>query len=61
MILIIRTPISGTSLMQRACCEHGTTAQRRAIFKLFSPTLPVLFENRDKIKTVVETTESGPS
>jgi hypothetical protein len=29
------------------------------IFNLFSPTLPVLFENKDKIKTVVETTERG--
>ena len=29
------------------------------IFNLFSPTLPVLFENKDKIKTTVETTEKG--
>jgi hypothetical protein len=29
------------------------------IFNLFSPTLPVLFENKDKIKTVVETTGKG--
>ena len=29
------------------------------VFNLFSPTLPVLFENRDKIKTVVETTGKG--
>lgn len=29
------------------------------IFNLFSPTLPVLFENRDAIKTVLETTEKG--
>ena len=29
------------------------------IFNLFSPTLPVLFENKDKIKTVIETTEKG--
>lgn len=29
------------------------------VFNLFSPTLPVLFENKDKIKTVVETTETG--
>jgi hypothetical protein len=28
-------------------------------FNLFSPTIPVLFENRDKIKTVVVTTEKG--
>ena len=29
------------------------------IFNLFSPTLPVLFENKDKIKTVVEMTDRG--
>jgi hypothetical protein len=28
-------------------------------FNLFSPTIPVLFENREKIKTVVATTEKG--
>jgi hypothetical protein len=28
-------------------------------FNIFSPTLPVLFENRDKIKSVVELTEKG--
>ena len=29
------------------------------VFNLFSPTLPVLFENKNKIKTKVETTEKG--
>lgn len=29
------------------------------IFNLFSPTLPVLFDNKDKIKTTVETTQKG--
>ena len=29
------------------------------IFNLFSPTLPILFEKKDRIKTVVETTEKG--
>ena len=29
------------------------------IFNLFSPTLPVLFEHKDDIKTAVETTETG--
>jgi len=29
------------------------------IFNLFSPTLPVLFANKDKIKTVVETMDKG--
>jgi hypothetical protein len=28
-------------------------------FNIFSPTLPVLFENRDKIKSIVEVTEKG--
>ncbi|HEY7743478.1 MAG TPA: hypothetical protein VIA19_10580, partial [Burkholderiales bacterium] len=28
-------------------------------FNIFSPTLPVLFENRDKIHSVVELTEKG--
>jgi hypothetical protein len=28
-------------------------------FNIFSPTLPVLFENRDKIQSVVEVTEKG--
>jgi hypothetical protein len=31
----------------------------RRVFNLFSPTLPVLFENKDKIKTKVETTDKG--
>lgn len=29
------------------------------IFNLFSPTLPVLFDNKDKIKTAVEMTQKG--
>jgi hypothetical protein len=29
------------------------------VFNLFSPTIPVLFENRDRIKTTVEATEKG--
>jgi hypothetical protein len=28
-------------------------------FNLFSPTIPVLFRNKDKIRTVVETTDKG--
>lgn len=28
-------------------------------FNIFSPTLPVLFENRDKIQSIVEVTEKG--
>ena len=36
-----------------------TRLQEGRIFNLFSPTLPVLFENKDKIKTVVEMTPAG--
>ncbi len=47
----------------RAIKAHVASMEKRLkegrIFNLFSPTLPVLFENRDKIKTVVETTEKG--
>jgi hypothetical protein len=47
----------------RAIKAHVASMEKRLsdgkIFNLFSPTLPVLFENRDKIKTVVETTERG--
>jgi hypothetical protein len=47
----------------RAIKAHVASMESRLkdgrIFNLFSPTLPVLFENRDKIKTVVETTERG--
>jgi hypothetical protein len=28
-------------------------------FNLFSPTIPVLFENKDRIKTMVEVTDKG--
>ena len=49
----------------RAIKAHVASMEKRLkegrIFNLFSPTLPVLFENRDKIKTVVETTEKGAS
>ena len=47
----------------RAIKAHVASMQKRLsdgkIFNLFSPTLPVLFENKDKIKTVVETTDRG--
>jgi len=47
----------------RAIKAHVASMEKRLndgkIFNLFSPTLPVLFENKDKIKTVVETTERG--
>jgi hypothetical protein len=48
----------------RAIKSHVASMEKRLgegrIFNLFSPTLPVLFENKDKISTVVETTEKGP-
>jgi len=47
----------------RSIKAHVASMEKRLsdgkIFNLFSPTLPVLFENRDKIKTAVETTEKG--
>jgi hypothetical protein len=47
----------------RAVTAHVASMEQRLkdgkIFNLFSPTLPVLFENRDKIKTVVESTDRG--
>jgi hypothetical protein len=47
----------------RAIKAHVASMEQRLkdgkIFNLFSPTLPVLFENKDKIKTVVETTKRG--
>ena len=47
----------------RAIKSHVASMGKRLgegrIFNLFSPTLPVLFENKDKISTVVETTEKG--
>lgn len=47
----------------RAIKAHVASMEKRLneghVFNLFSPTLPVLFENKDKIQTVVETTEKG--
>jgi hypothetical protein len=43
--------------------SHVASMQKRLdegrIFNLFSPTLPVLFENKDAIKTAVEMTPKG--
>lgn len=54
---------SGDPAVARAIRAHVASMEQRLkdgkIFNLFSPTLPVLFENRDKIKTVVETTDKG--
>lgn len=47
----------------RSINAHVASMQGRLkegkIFNLFSPTLPVLFDNKDKIKTAVETTGKG--
>jgi hypothetical protein len=47
----------------QAIKAHVASMERRLgegkEFNLFSPTIPVLFDNRDKIKTVVEPTENG--
>ncbi|HUL94105.1 MAG TPA: hypothetical protein VLV56_17345 [Burkholderiales bacterium] len=47
----------------RAIKAHVASMEKRLsdgkIFNLFSPTLPVLFENRDTIKTAVEMTDKG--
>jgi hypothetical protein len=47
----------------RAIRAHVASMERRLNdgkeFNLFSPTIPVLFEKRDKIKTVVADTEKG--
>ena len=47
----------------RAIKAHVSSMEKRLyegrIFNLFSPTLPVLFENRNTIKTVVENTDKG--
>jgi hypothetical protein len=47
----------------RAIKAHVASMEKRLnegrVFNIFSPTLPVLFENKDKIKTTVEFTEKG--
>ena len=47
----------------RAIKAHVASMEKRLnegrIFNLFSPTLPVLFDNKDKIKTSVQMTEKG--
>lgn len=54
---------SDDAAVARAIQAHVASMEKRLgegrIFNLFSPTLPVLFENRDKIKTVVEHTSKG--
>jgi hypothetical protein len=47
----------------RAIKAHVASMEKRLkegrLFNLFSPTLPVLFDNKDKIKTMVELTDKG--
>ena len=54
---------SDDSPTAQALKAHVASMEKRLaegrIFNLFSPTLPVLFEKKDRIKTVVETTENG--
>jgi hypothetical protein len=49
--------------LARAIKSHVASMEKRLgegrLFNLFSPTLPVLFENRDKITTRVERTATG--
>ena len=54
---------SGDPQVAQAIKAHVASMEKRLgdgkEFNLFSPTIPVLFENRNKIKTVVATTEKG--
>jgi Spy/CpxP family protein refolding chaperone len=47
----------------RAIKAHVTSMEKRLaegrVFNLFSPTLPVLFANKDQIRTIVEMTDTG--
>jgi hypothetical protein len=47
----------------RAIKAHVASMEQRLkdgrVFNLFSPTLPILFENKDKIKTTIEITGKG--
>lgn len=47
----------------QALKAHVASMEKRLnegrVFNLFSPTIPVLFENKDRIKTRVEATEKG--
>jgi hypothetical protein len=47
----------------RSIKAHVASMEKRLkegrLFNLFSPTLPVIFQNRDKIKTTVEKTDKG--
>jgi hypothetical protein len=54
---------SGDAQAAQALKAHVASMQQRLaegrIFNLFSPTLPVLFEKKDRIRTAVETTARG--
>jgi hypothetical protein len=51
-------PAAAASLKAHVASMEKRLAEGR-VFNLFSPTLPVLFEKKDRIKTVVETTSQG--
>ncbi len=54
---------SDDSQVAQAVKAHVASMEKRLNegreFNLFSPTIPVLFQNKDKIKTVIETTDKG--
>ena len=54
---------SEEAAIARAIKAHVASMEKRLgegrIFNLFSPTLPVLFDNKDRIKTVVQMTDQG--
>ena len=54
---------SGDPKLAQTIKAHVASMEQRLkegrVFNLFSPTIPVLFENKDKIKTTVQATEKG--
>ncbi len=60
----IRTvTVSDDALVAQSIVAHVASMEKRLsegrVFNLFSPTLPVLFEKKDKIRTKVEATGMG--
>jgi hypothetical protein len=53
-------PATGVGLSWRRSPRAWTQRlDEGRVFNLFSPTLPILFEKKDKIRTKIETTEKG--
>ena len=54
---------SDDAQVAQSIAAHVASMEKRLyegrVFNLFSPTLPVLFEKRDKIRTKVEPTDKG--